>query len=350
MDEVRIDVMDDFGFRIRSAGRRPLRILTWHVHGSYLYYLVQSPHHFFLPVKEGRPEGYGGRAGSFPWPANVHDVPAGEVKDLELDLILFQSRKNYLEDQYEILSEAQRALPRIFLEHDPPREHPTDTPHPVDDPHLLLVHVTHFNRLMWDSGRTPTRVIEHGVLAPAGVRYSGELERGIVVVNGMGWRGRRLGLDLFERLRTQVPLDLVGMGSDELGGLGEIPNLELAAFEARYRFFFNPIRYTSLGLAVCEAMLIGMPVIGLATTEMATVVENGVSGYVDTDPDRLAAHMQALLADPARARRLGEGARRRALERFNIERFIHDWDETFTLAAARPAAPALAEAARQEGT
>ncbi len=37
---------------------RPLRILTWHVHGSYLYYLVQSPHRFFLPVKPGRPEGY----------------------------------------------------------------------------------------------------------------------------------------------------------------------------------------------------------------------------------------------------------------------------------------------------
>jgi len=40
------------------------------------------------------------------------------------------------------------------------------------------------------------------------------------------------------------------------------------------RFFFNPIRYTSLGLAVCEAMMVGMPIIGLATTEMATTVQN----------------------------------------------------------------------------
>jgi ADP-heptose:LPS heptosyltransferase len=29
----------------------------------------------------------------------------------------------------EILTEAQRRLPRIYLEHDPPREHPTDTRH-----------------------------------------------------------------------------------------------------------------------------------------------------------------------------------------------------------------------------
>ncbi len=341
--------MEKTSFGTQLHRKRPLRILTWHVHGSYLYYLVQSPHSFFLPVKEGRPEGYGGRAGSFPWPSNVQDVPAEEVKNLELDLILFQSRKNYLEDQFEILSEQQRSLPRIYLEHDPPREHPTDTRHPVDDPNLLLVHVTHFNRLMWDSGRTPTRVIEHGVVVPTGARYSGELERGLVVVNGMRWRGRRLGLDLFERLREQVPLDLVGMGSHELGGLGEVPNTELAAFEARYRFFFNPIRYTSLGLAVCEAMMIGMPIIGLATTEMATVVENGVSGYVDTDPGRLVEVMQALLKDPAEARRLGAGARRRALERFNIERFIQDWEAAFTQVAAHPptkAAPTLAAAAR----
>jgi glycosyltransferase involved in cell wall biosynthesis len=36
--------------------------------------------------------------------------------------------------------------------------------------------------------------------------------------------------------------------------------------------------------------------------------------------------MQALLKDPTEARRLGEGARRTALERFGIERFARDWD------------------------
>ena len=306
-----------------------MRILTWHIHGSYLYYLVQGNHEFFLPVKPGRPEGYGGRAGDFPWPDNVHDVPAEAVRDLPLDAILFQSRKNYLEDQYEILSEQQRSLPRLYLEHDPPREVPTDTRHIVDDPNILLVHCTHFNDLMWDSGRTPTTVIEHGVLVPEGLTYSGELARGIVVVNGLQKRGRRLGADVYERVRRQVPLDLAGMQSAELGGLGALPLADLPAVEARYRFFFNPIRYTSLGLAVCEAMMIGMPIIGLATTEMATAVVNGVNGYVDTNLDRLVEHMQRLLADPAEARQLSAGARRIAAERFNIRRFVRDWDAAF---------------------
>lgn len=310
---------------------RRLRILTWHIHGSYLYYMVQSPHEFFLPYKPDRPEGYGGRSGSFPWPDNVYEVPAEEVKNLDIDCIVFQSHKNYLDDQHEILSPAQRRLARIFLEHDPPREHPTDTRHPVDDPEILIVHVTHFNELMWDSGRSPTHVVDHGVIVPEDAVYTGEIERGIVVVNGLPTRGRRLGLDVFERVRQQVPLDLVGMQSREIGGLGPLPHHELLAFESHYRFIFNPIRYTSLGLSICEAMMVGLPVVGLATTEMVTAVENGVSGYVDTDVDRLVEHMQRLLTNPEEARQLGQGARRQARERFNIERFASDWNEVFAL-------------------
>ena len=307
---------------------RPLRILTWHVHGSYLYYLTQSHHEFYLPVKPGHPEGYGGRLGGIPWADNVHDVSAEMVRTLAFDCVLFQSCKNYEIDQYEILSPSQRQLPRLYLEHDPPQEHPTNTCHPVDDPNVLLVHVTPFNELMWDSGRTPTCVIEHGVTMPA-VRYTGELDRGLVVVNGLRSRGRRLGADIFERVQQQVPLDLVGMGKQN--GLGEIPHAQLPAFQSRYRFFFNPIRYTSLGLAVCEAMMLGMPIVGLATTEMTTVVENGVSGYVDTNVDRLVDAMQRLLRDPAEARHLGEGARRCAEKRFHIDRFTHDWNAAFAM-------------------
>jgi len=317
--------------------QRPLKVLTWHIHGSYLYYLLQTPHEFYVPVRADRCEAYGGlpKNSSFDWPANAHEIPAQDVAALDLDVILFQAKRNYLHDQFEILTEDQRTLPRVYLEHDPPREHPTDTHHWVDDPNALLIHVTQFNRLMWDSNRTPTRVIEHGVTIPQDVTYTGELDRGIVVVNGLASRGRRLGADVFEYVRSQVPLDLVGMQSQEAGGLGEVSHRELAQFEVRYRFFFNPIRYTSLGLAVCEAMMAGLPVIGLATTEMAAVIENGISGFVDTDPDKLIDAMKSLIADRGLARRLGDGARKAALKRFNIQRFAQDWDTALRMAASK---------------
>jgi glycosyltransferase involved in cell wall biosynthesis len=78
---------------------------------------------------------------------------------------------------------------------------------------------------------------------------------------------------------------------------------------------------------VIEAMMSGLPIVALATTEMATVIRNGVSGHTDTDIDKLVGHMQALLADRAAARALGKAARRYALERFAIGRFVADWED-----------------------
>jgi len=308
---------------------RTLRVLTWHVHGNYLLYLSQARVEFYLPVDPKRGAGYGGRGSTFPFTRNVHDVPSRAVRDQEFDCVLFQTRQNYLVDRFEILSEAQLRLPSIFLEHDPPLGDPTDTRHCVDDPDVLLVHVTPYNALMWDGGRTPTRVIDHGVFVPEGARYTGELPRGIVAVNNLGTRGRRAGPDIFLRAREAVPLDLVGMGSESLGGLGEVPPAELPAFEARYRFFFNPIRWTSLGLAVLEAMTLGLPIVGLATTEMVTAIQHGVSGFLDTDPAKLIEPMRQLIADPGLARRMGENARRFALERFHIARSPRDWEMPF---------------------
>lgn len=309
--------------------RDKLRILTWHVHGNYLYYLSHVPHQFYVLADATRSPGYAGRAGTLPWGDNVIELPVDEVHTVDFDCVLYQSRRGYEEDRFELLSDAQRDLPRIYLEHDPPRDSATDSHHPVNDPGTLLVHVTHFNRLMWNNGQTPCRVVEHGVRVPAGVRYEGSLPRGIAVVNHLGRRGRRLGADVFASARKQVPLDLVGMDSECSGGLGEIPNLDLPGFMARYRFYFHPIRWTSLGLAAVEAMMIGLPVVGLATTELVTVIRNGHTGFVRTDLAQLVEDMQHLIASPRAAAELGAAARRYALERFNIDRFVADWMNVF---------------------
>lgn len=316
-----------------------LRIFTWHVHASYLYYLVQTPHEFYVPVTSDGSEGYDGRTESYPWPDNLHEIHAEEVRHLDFDCILFQTRRNYFEDQNRVLSLQQQELPRIYLEHDPPWSDPTNLPHHVKDPNILLVHVTPFNQLMWDNGLAQTRVIDHGVLIPDSAKYTGELERGLVIVNNLRSRGRRSGLDLFERMRKSIPLDLVGINAHELNGLASLSHRELLELEGHYRFVFNPIRYPSLGLAICEAMMVGLPIVGLATTEMVTAVENNVSGYVDTNADKLISHMERLLAEPSEARRLGEGARRKALERFNIQRFVADWNEAFAAVTGRAVKP-----------
>jgi hypothetical protein len=310
-------------------GGKRLRILTWHVHGNYLYYLTQAPHDFYLVTKPGHPPGYGGRTGALPWGENVREVAYDRVASLQVDCVLYQHKTHYFADRLHVLSEPQRRLPRIYLEHDPPQDNPFAQLHWAQDAGLKLVHVTQFNRLMWDSGITPATVVEHGVLIPDGAKYTGELPKGIVVVNHLRERGRRLGNDVFAAVRTRVPLDLAGMDAESLGGVGEIPNPELPAYMARYRFFFNPIRWTSLGLAVIEAMTVGMPIVGLATAELATIIRSGENGYVDADPDRLCSVMQMLLDRPALAAEWGQKARRTAEQRFSIARFVADWNRVF---------------------
>lgn len=307
------------------AEQRP-QVLTWHVHGNYLYYLSQVDADFWLV--RGPPGGdphHAGRCGDLPWGDNVHDAPIERLHQLRLDAVLYQSRRAWEHDRQVLLSPAQQTLPALVLEHDPPQEHPTNTRHWAADTGAVLIHVTPFNALMWDNGNSRCEVIEHGILPLADARYSGERAAGIVVVNNLRRRGRRLGLDLFEQMRERVPLALVGMGSAELGGLGEVGHRDLPALMASHRFFFNPIRYTSLGLAVLEAMFAGVPVVGLATTELATVIRDGHNGFIDTRPQRLIEAMQALLESPSLAEALGEQGRRTAMERFAIGRFVSDW-------------------------
>ena len=311
---------------------RRLRILIWHIHGSYLNALARVEHDWYLPIKAGRPEGYGGRGATFDLPDHAHEVPAERVRDLDFDLVIYQTPKNLAIDAEEILRPEQRRLPRIYLEHNTPKPDAVGTRHPVDDPGMLLVHVTHYNRLMWDNGRTPTVVIEHSVAIDPTASYRGDLDCGVVVANGIQKRPRIAGYDLFLRARGLVPLDAVGMDTEAFGGLGDVPYRELHRRVAAYRFLFSPMRYTSLPLAVIEAMTIGMPVVALATTELPTVIEDGVTGYVSCDPDVLIDRMRRLLADPAHARELGAKARVVARNRFGLDRFARDWNAAFAQA------------------
>lgn len=309
---------------------RKLNVLVWQIHGSYLNTLVQASHRFYLPTKPGKPEGYGGRGPTYSWSPDTIEVSSEEVRDLDLDLVIYQTMKNFAQDAIEILTPEQRSLPAIYLEHNTPQGRINEMIHPVNDPGVLLVHVTHFNDLFWDCRETPTRVIDHAVMpVKHDGAYTGELEKGVSLVNDMPRRKRVVGGDVFMRAREEAPLDLFGFDSLAVGGFGDLPQAEVHERIKAYRFYFNPIRYTSLPLSILEAMEIGLPVVALATTELVTVIKDGENGFIDTNVEALIQRMRRLLDDPEEARRLGEAGRRTVRERFGLERFVADWEAAF---------------------
>src|SRR3982750_4752480 len=103
-----------------------IKIFTWHIHGSYLYYLSQGDYDIYIPVTPDKNEGYYGRGETFPFGSNVIEIPAADVRNCRFDCMLFQTNKNYFKDQFHILSEEQRMLPRVYIEHDPPWKDPVE--------------------------------------------------------------------------------------------------------------------------------------------------------------------------------------------------------------------------------
>jgi hypothetical protein len=300
-----------------------VRILVWHVHGSWMTAFVHGRHEYLVPVTPNRGPNGLGRATTYEWPDNAIEVPPERLRDEHVDVVVLQ-RPHEIDLARQWLG---RDVPMIYVEHNTPKGDVPESRHPMADrDDLVLVHVTHFNQLFWDAGRTPVTVIEHGVPDP-GHLYTGELPRAAAVINEPIRRWRVAGTDLLPRF---APVDVFGMGTAPLAEHGltpqdDLPQRRMHRELARRRVYVHPNRWTSLGLSLLEAMTMGMPVVVLASTEAVEAVPPE-AGVLSTRPDVLAEAVRSYIADPALARQAGKAARAAALERYSLHRFLGDWD------------------------
>ncbi len=312
-----------------------MKILLWHVHGSWTDAFVRGSHEYLLPVLPGRGAWGLGRAGR-PWPSTVREVRLDALDADSVDAVVLQ-RPEELAEVYRVLGRRPgKDLPAAYVEHNSPRGDVPNTVHPLADQQSIpVVHVTHFNELFWDNGSAPTIVIEHGIPDP-GPRYTGEIPELAAVVNEPVRRRRVAGTDLLGRFAEAAPVRIFGMGSDglsDVAGLsaprltvrGDLPMDELHREMSRCRVYLHPFRWTSLGLALLEAMQLGMPVVVLGTTEAVRAVPPE-AGAISTNVDELVRAARLLIDDPQEARRRGAVAREVALDRYGLPAFLAAWD------------------------
>ena len=326
-----------------------MRILVWHVHGGWMDAFVRGDHEYLVPTTAAR-DGWGLGRADRDWPDTVIEIAPEDLRDADIDVVVLQ-RVEELDVAEKLLGvRLGRDVPAVFVEHNTPRVDIPSSLHPLRDrDELCIAHVTHFNDLMWDCGSTPTTVVEHGVVDP-GPLYTGALERFGVVVNEPVRRTRVAGTDLIPAFARVAPVDVFGMGTEQLPdvlglgdlvrGMGDVKPDPMHAQLAERRAYLHLNRWTSLGLSLLEAMHLAMPVVVVGTTEAARAVPPE-AGAVSTDLRDLVATARHLAADPDEARRRGLVAREAVLARHSLERFLGDWDELLAdardrhLAAAR---------------
>ena len=320
-----------------------MRVLLWHVHGGWTDAFVRGDHDYLLPTTPAR-DGWGLGRGNRPWPRAVEIAP-DDVAEAGVDVVVLQRPQELDAAERLLRRRPGRDVPAVYVEHNTPKGDVPNVVHPLaerDD--IPIVHVTHTNALLWDSGRAPALVVEHGVVDP-GHRYTGQLERIGVVINEPVRRWRVTGTDLLPRFARLAPLDVFGMGTDLLAGAfgtvrpditprGDVPAGPMHAALAERRLYLHPMRWTSLGLSLIEAMHLGMPVVALGATEAFRAVPPD-AGAVSADLGELAAAVRLLLRDPHEAARRGRIARESALERYGLGRFLADWDRVLDDALAR---------------
>jgi hypothetical protein len=312
-----------------------MRILLWHVHGSWTTAFVQGAHEYLLPVVPDRgPDGLG-RARTWDWPASADELTPEQLRDAPApDVVVLQRQRDAELLQRWTGLRAGVDVPAVHVEHDTPRGDVAGWRHPLADQRRIpIAHVTHFNAAMWDNGCAPVHVVEHGVL-DGGALWTGEQERLAMSVNEPVRRWRVAGMDLAARVARELPVDVYGMQVDQLvarddafadGEHADLRQSELHARVAQHRAYLHTYRWTSLGLSLLEAMMLGAPVLVLSATAAPEAVP-AAAGLVSSDLDALVRTGRRLVADRDEAAAMGAAGRAHALSHFGVERFLADWD------------------------
>lgn len=103
-----------------------------------------------------------------------------------------------------------------------------------------------------------------------------------------------------------------------------LPNAEVVALMGRARAFLFPISWEEpFGLVVAEAMAAGTPVVATPRGSLPELVEHGVTGFLGVTDEELADYA-------IRAGDLDRAAcRRRAEERYGVERMVSDYEALY---------------------
>ena len=118
-------------------------------------------------------------------------------------------------------------------------------------------------------------------------------------------------------------LSIFGDLDGRIHWLGRIKNEELPAYISQAKLFVLCSFSEGASRSLVEAMSCGVPCIGTNVHGTRTVLQHEVTGYLcDTDADSIGAAIETVLAQPDLMRKMGDNARKYALENYSFTKIM----------------------------
>src|SRR5690242_5687503 len=108
-----------------------MRILVWHVHGSWTTSFVQGDHEYLIPVLPDRGPDGRGRARTWTWPATAQEVTPEQLRTAEIDLVVLQRPHELKLTEEWTGRRPGPELPAVYVEHNAPHGPAPSTVHPL---------------------------------------------------------------------------------------------------------------------------------------------------------------------------------------------------------------------------
>ena len=145
-----------------------------------------------------------------------------------------------------------------------------------------------------------------------------EVARRVPEITGVavgGYQEEHYGDAYLRQLRSQNP----ELG-DRVRFVGEVPWEKVPEYMAAADLFLFPSKFEGMPNAVLEAMAAGLPVVASDIPPHREVLEDGVTGFIRTNPEAMAEAVSSLVRDPGLRRRLGDTARKHVRANYSQER------------------------------
>lgn len=318
----------------RSAHRpKKLNILTFATHERYEENLCKTGHNFYsLAIGKTWDTDYA------PVPNNYHIVD--RIPDyIDFDLILTHTSCDRMIKAHHHLTGSEvsqgnkTGIPILRHTHvlpdvrfDVPSQIASFQQYPRDNDSFISA----YNMSQW--GSDGANVVEHGVDTEFWSQGADSRSRELYclsVVNEFPSRDWCCGFNLWKEVTSGIArCHLVGKCTGEHAGFSQPAQCRehLRDIYQTAAVFLNTSLHSPVPSVLLEAMSCGCAVVSTNNCMIPEIIENGKNGLVSNDPQELKGFLQLLLKDHDLAKELGENARKTIVEKYNLKRFVDNWN------------------------